>query len=117
MLLKNFKLFRKVLFIPSLSDPRIEAMLKSYHGKNRNMLKPLTGRKDCKAYHVKVESSKATKAQTIFLYCSLKNANYYLAGLVQNKEEFQKKNMISYEIKEVIRKCLLIMWIKNHLRK
>ena len=62
---EKIKIIWKSASIPAVSDHRIEAMLKNFHLEYRNMVKPLKGKKDCKAYSAVVEVFKTQEKKMI----------------------------------------------------
>ena len=63
---EKLKIVWKMASIPIVSDQRIEAMLKTYHGKYRNILRPLKGRSNSNSYSEKVKAFKSEAQRKLF---------------------------------------------------
>ena len=62
----KLKMIWKKASIPIVPDQRIESMLKNYHGKYCNILKPLKGRQDSNTFSAKVKDFKSEAQCTLF---------------------------------------------------
>lgn len=63
---ERLKVVWKNTSIPTVSNQRIEQMLKCYHAKYRNILKPHKGRSDSQAYRAKLEAFKLEAQNKLF---------------------------------------------------